>query len=60
MSVKKHAPKIPGPTLEPERLQKVLIATARADARIISQVRQELLHIAAQSVLEARRSGKEK
>jgi hypothetical protein len=60
MSVKKHDPKIPGPTLEPERLRKVLIATARADARIISQVRQELLQIAAQSVLEARRSGKEK
>jgi hypothetical protein len=60
MSVKKLVLKTPGSTLEPEYLQKVLIAAAQADARIISQVRQELLHRAAQSVLEARRSDKEK
>jgi hypothetical protein len=60
MSVKKYVPKIPGAALELDRLQKVLIATARADASIISQVRQEMLHRAAQSVLEARRPDRRK
>jgi len=58
MSVKKCYPRVPGHTLETDRLEKVVVAATPANARIIRQVSREMQYTATQSVLEARRLDK--
>jgi hypothetical protein len=60
MSIHKSVPELPRYALEPDRLQKVLIAAAAAEAKLIAEVRQEMNHIAALSVREALRLDKAK
>jgi hypothetical protein len=58
MSIHKGVPELPRYALEPDRLQKVLIAAAHA--KLIHEVRQEMNNIAAPSVREALRLDKQK